>query len=184
MRKLLLISFGLILYCGLFLLLFSNLKNSRVQAQQIELPCPAGMGQWQPLVSRNPNTGGIRQYGCVDSNGNVSFNGLFTSITSVSSNALATITYSGTGACASFNFQTFGAVAGKVQCTGVTGVTTLTLTPGNIVPPNGFVCSVTDITSGFVLAETTPISTASCKVTSGATSITNGDTLTYSIIGF
>lgn len=49
-------------------------KESPVQAQSnVELACPSGLSPWQPLVTRNPGSGGIRQYGCVDLNGNLNY---------------------------------------------------------------------------------------------------------------
>jgi len=61
---------------GGLLFLLSSLNLREIQAQTvIELACPAGQAPWQTLVTRNPNTGGIRQYGCVDANGNLTFIG-------------------------------------------------------------------------------------------------------------
>lgn len=59
----------------LYLLSILNLNPSAEAQTVIELPCPAGQAPWQSLTTRNPNTGGIRQYGCVDSSGNLTFIG-------------------------------------------------------------------------------------------------------------
>lgn len=64
-------SFILKVFLGLiFIVLCPSLK-----AQNIELPCPSGQRALDILSTRNPNTGGIRQYACIDSSGNLSFIG-------------------------------------------------------------------------------------------------------------
>jgi hypothetical protein len=53
---------------------FSKLETP-VQAQVVELACGAGTRSVDALSTRNPNTGNIRQYACVDNNGNLTLNG-------------------------------------------------------------------------------------------------------------
>lgn len=57
----------------------------------------------------------------------------------------------GTGACATTSNQAGGSWAGNVKCTGTTGASTLTITPGTTAPA-GWHCSGSDNTSGHELA--------------------------------
>src|SRR5713226_7874826 len=65
--------FASLCFGGILCRVTSTLKNPpKTLAQQtIELTCPAGQSTLSPLVSRNPGTGGLRQYGCIDLNGNL-----------------------------------------------------------------------------------------------------------------
>ncbi len=56
-------------------------------------------------------------------------------------------TLSGTGACATRSGQLGGSWAGQVSCTGTTGASTLSITPGQIAP-NGWSCWASDVTHG------------------------------------
>lgn len=86
----------------------------------------------------------------------------------------------GTGPCASPGSQTGGAWVGSFTCPGTTGASVITITPGNTVA-HGFVCVVTDITAKIIIPQNF-FSPTLCQVT--AASITLGDTLTFSALGF
>lgn len=97
----------------------------------------------------------------------------------LSGGALAGLT--GTGACATITTQSGGSWAGTAKCTGTTGASTLTITPG-ITAPNGWVCNVQDETTRANLFQQTSHSTAACVLT--ITSVTQNDVFVFDAIAF
>lgn len=87
----------------------------------------------------------------------------------------------GTGACATITTQTGGSWAGRATCTGTTGASTLTITPG-ITAPNGWICNVQDQTTRANLFQQTATVAASCTLT--VTSVTQNDVFVFSAIAF
>jgi hypothetical protein len=87
----------------------------------------------------------------------------------------------GTGACATFSTQTGGAMSGRFTCTGTTGASTITITPGKTAA-NGWWCLVQDETTRANLAQQTSTVAASCTLT--ATSITQNDVLVFHVTAF
>ena len=89
-------------------------------------------------------------------------------------------TLSGTGACASISTELGGSWAGSLKCTGSTGASTVTITPG-VTAPNGWSCSSSDVTAGEAGAQSAS-STAACTVK--FSSVTSGDVLTFTAVAF
>lgn len=87
----------------------------------------------------------------------------------------------GTGACATLSTQTGGSSAGRATCTGTTGASTLTITPG-ITAPNGWVCYVQDQTTRANLLQQTSTTATACTLT--ATSVTQNDVVVFSAMAF
>lgn len=71
----------------------------------------------------------------------------------------------GTGACATTSTLTGGASTGSFLCTGTPGASTQIVTLPTAPNGNGWQCSASDVTSGVVWAQVTPVSTTSCKIT-------------------
>jgi hypothetical protein len=90
-------------------------------------------------------------------------------------------TLTGTGACATIITQSGGLWAGSAKCTGTTGASTLTITPGPTAP-NGWVCNVQDETTRANLFRQTSHSTTACTLT--ITSVTQNDVFVFSAIAF
>ena len=93
----------------------------------------------------------------------------------------STPTITGTGACATVSTQKGTIYAGQVTCTGVTGASTLTITPGTTAP-NGFRCSANDTTTLADTLTTGPVSATNCAFT-GATIAAN-DVISFSLNPF
>jgi len=91
--------------------------------------------------------------------------------------AKGTPNLSGTGACSVLNLPAGGLDAGQVGCSGSTGASTLTITPG-YTATHGFVCYVVDNTSHVVLGQSSSVPT-SCTVSG---TVTNSDTLLYGVL--
>ena len=107
-------------------------------------------------------------------------NGNLTSTTISACGSQATIT--GTGACATTSTQSGGSWAGNVKCTGVSGASNRTITPGTTAP-NGCSCFGSDNTSGHELAGAqTGGSATSCTLE--FTSITQNDFINFGAIAF
>jgi hypothetical protein len=87
----------------------------------------------------------------------------------------------GTGACATIATQTGGSWAGSAKCTGTTGASTLTITPGTTAP-NGWICSVNDETTRANLFQQTSHSATACTVT--VTSVTQNDVFVFKAVAF
>jgi hypothetical protein len=87
----------------------------------------------------------------------------------------------GTAACATIATQTGGSWAGSAKCTGTTGASTLTITPGTTAP-NGWICSVNDETTRANLFQQTSHSVTACTVT--ATSVTQNDVFVFKAVAF
>lgn len=105
--------------------------------------------------------------------------GKITAAAFVSGGAAAGLT--GTGACATISTQTGGSMAGRATCTGTTGASTFTITPGTTAP-NGWVCNVQDQTTRANLLQQTATVAASCTLT--ATSVTQNDVVVFTAIAF
>ena len=97
----------------------------------------------------------------------------------ISTNDPPTIT--GTGPCGTIASQVGGAIAGEFSCTGTTGASVVTFTQAYIAP-HGWACTLTDITTGVVIPQKTPISTTVCSLSAAA--ITTNDVLTYQAVAF
>jgi hypothetical protein len=87
----------------------------------------------------------------------------------------------GTGACATITTQTGGAFAGSAKCTGTTGASTLTITPG-LTAPNGWSCNVQDETTRANAFQQTSHTTTTCVLT--VTSVTANDVFVFSALAF
>jgi len=87
---------------------------------------------------------------------------------------------SGTGACAMITTQVGGAWSGSFKCTGTTGASTVTITPGTTAP-NGWSCSSSDETAGLAGAQSGH-STTTCTVKFAT--VTQDDVLTFSANAF
>lgn len=90
-------------------------------------------------------------------------------------------TLSGTGACATITTQLGGAWVGSAKCTGTTGASTLTITPG-ATAPNGWVCAVQDQTTRANLFQQTSFTTTTCVLT--VSSVTANDVFVFSALAF
>ena len=88
-------------------------------------------------------------------------------------------TLSGTGACSTTGTQKGGSWAGQFSCTGSTGASTVTITPGTTAP-NGWVCSARDQTGEVTLTQTANSST-SCTLSG---TITTNDILVFLAIAY
>lgn len=82
---------------------------------------------------------------------------------------------SGTGPCATITTQLGGSWSGSFKCTGTTGATVVTITPGSTAP-NGWSCGSSDITAGVSGAQSAS-TTTTCAVK--FTSVTANDVLTF-----
>lgn len=87
----------------------------------------------------------------------------------------------GTGACGTITTQSGGSWAGTAKCTGSTGASTLTITPGTTAP-HGWVCYVQDQTTPANLFQQTSNNATTCVLT--AASITSNDVFVFSAIAF
>jgi len=87
----------------------------------------------------------------------------------------------GTGACATITTQHGGSWAGDAKCTGTTGASTITITPG-VTALNGWVCYVQDETTRANLFQQTSHSTTSCTLT--ITSVTQNDVFVFSAVAY
>lgn len=87
----------------------------------------------------------------------------------------------GTGACATITTQTGGSWAGSAKCTGTTGASTLTITPGTTAP-NGWVCDVWDETTRANSFQQTSHTATTCVLT--ATSVTSNDLFVFKAVAF
>lgn len=119
-----------------------------------------------------------------DSNGNynivpASGGGVKLAAAPIGSGTVAGLT--GTGACASIAFQVGGSWAGKAQCTGSTGASTLTITFA-VTAPNGYVCDVQDETTRANLFQQTSHTNTTCVLT--VTSVTNNDVFVFTATAF
>jgi hypothetical protein len=92
-----------------------------------------------------------------------------------------TATISGTGACATITGSIGGTFAGSFQCTGTTGASTITITPG-ISSSHGWTCNVYDETTRADNPGQTTHTTAHCVVTSTATA--TNDIFSWSATGY
>lgn len=108
-----------------------------------------------------------------DSNGNVS------STPIIAGGAAAGL--SGTGACATITTQSGGSWAGSAKCTGTTGASTLTITPGTTAA-HGWVCDVQDETTRANLFQQTSHTTTTCVLT--ITSVTQNDVFVFTATAF
>lgn len=90
-------------------------------------------------------------------------------------------TLSGTGACATITTQLGGSFAGTAKCTGTTGASTLTITPG-ATAPNGWICRVQDETTRANLFQQTSHTTTACTMT--ITSVTSNDVFVFDAFAF
>jgi hypothetical protein len=84
---------------------------------------------------------------------------------------------SGTGACATITTQTGSALAGTFKCTGVTGASTVTISPG-AGAPNGWKCQGDDETTNNPLRQNGHGST-NCTISG---TVTSGDVIIFSIV--
>lgn len=89
-------------------------------------------------------------------------------------------TLAGTGACATRSGQLGGSFAGQITCTGTTGASTLTITPGNTAP-NGFTCWANDITHTLAGSQSTASTTAPVM---SFTTVTASDVVTFGCIAY
>jgi hypothetical protein len=87
----------------------------------------------------------------------------------------------GTGACSTIATQVGGAWGGSAKCTGTTGASTLTITPGTTAP-NGWICSVQDETTRANLFQQTSHTPTTCVLT--VTSVTQNDVFVFTAIAF
>lgn len=87
----------------------------------------------------------------------------------------------GTGACATITTQSGGQWAGTGKCTGTTGASTLTITPGSTAP-HGWVCNVQDQTTPANQFQQTSFTTTTCVLT--VTSVTVNDVFVFSALAF
>ena len=111
--------------------------------------------------------------------GGVACNGAYESRAIIAAGTAATL--SGTGACATITTQSGGGFAGRATCTGTTGASTLTVTPGTTAP-HGWVCEAFDETTRANLLQQTSDSTTACVLT--ATSVTQNDVFVFLAIAF
>jgi len=89
-------------------------------------------------------------------------------------------TLSGTGACASRSTQSGGAAAGQITCTGTTGASTLTITPG-ATAANGWSCWASDITHTLAGSQSAASTTAPVMTFS---SVTANDVVTFGCMAY
>jgi hypothetical protein len=87
---------------------------------------------------------------------------------------------SGTGACATITTQKGGSWAGSFVCTGTTGASTITVTPG-VTAPNGWVLTAYDMTGGVRGAQTGYTTTTA---TASISSVTQNDALSFTVVAF
>ena len=85
----------------------------------------------------------------------------------------------GTGSCITITAQLGGPWAGQVQCTGITGASTLIITPGYSAP-NGWSCWANDTTAGTALHQSTGGPTG-CTI---AGTVTANDVLTFGAVAY
>jgi len=85
----------------------------------------------------------------------------------------------GTGACNSTANASGGSWAGRAQCTGATGNSTLVITPGSFAP-NFWECSGSDATAGVPLAQT-GFSATTCTLTG---TVNTNDYVTFSAVAY
>lgn len=84
-------------------------------------------------------------------------------------------TLTGTGACASRSSESAGSWSGQVTCTGTTGASTLTITPGSSAP-HGWNCSASDVTHTLIGSQSAVSATAPVMTFS---SVTSGDVVVF-----
>jgi hypothetical protein len=106
------------------------------------------------------NTGSVTP-SATNSTGTVSLGGAI-----VASGTAASLT--GTGSCATITTQSGGNAAGTFKCTGTTGASTITITPG-LTAPNGWTCDVWDETTPADNPSQTSHTATTCVVTSTST---------------
>lgn len=86
----------------------------------------------------------------------------------------------GTGACASTSTLTGGVQAGSFLCTGTAGASTIII---NLpTASNGWSCWGSDVTAGTTMAQTTPATTTTCKLT--GTIATTSDKVIFGALAF
>jgi hypothetical protein len=88
-------------------------------------------------------------------------------------------TLSGTGACATIRTQVGGSWSGTFKCTGTTGASTVTISPGPTAA-NGWSCSASDETAGTNMAQSGH-NTTSCTVKG---SVTQNDVIVFTANAF
>lgn len=89
-------------------------------------------------------------------------------------------TLTGTGACATNSTQTGGSLAGRIQCTGTTGASTLVITP-SATAAHGWACYASDTTTLNTLRQIGANSTTACTI-SGV--VNSNDQLTFIAVAF
>jgi hypothetical protein len=85
-------------------------------------------------------------------------------------------TLAGTGACATITTQAGGSWRGTFKCTGTTGASTVTITPGTTAA-NGWKCGATDITTGPAAGVQSAFTTGGCTLS--FSSVTASDVIIF-----
>lgn len=110
---------------------------------------------------------------------NIAAGGLFIpcdSSTYKGSQSVPTVT--GTGACATITTQVGNMFAGTLKCTGVTGASTIVLTPG-LTAANGWRCSASDLTTNANLLNQSGSGVTTCTLS--AATITANDVIAFQL---
>lgn len=95
----------------------------------------------------------------------------------ISTGSVPTLT--GTGACATTSTQLGAGLAGSFHCTGTTGASTVTITPG-IAAPNGWSCFANDLTTANTLRQSAFTGTG-CTISG---TVNANDVITFGAIAF
>lgn len=92
-----------------------------------------------------------------------------------------TFAVTGTGACASIGTRAGGTNAGSFVCTGTTGASTATITPGNAVT-TAYMCYGRDVTTPTVVTQTGAQSTTTATL--NMTSVTANDVISFACLAY
>jgi hypothetical protein len=143
--------------------------------QQVQLTL--GANQWHSVSNF---LSGTPAAGCVTAPSNTTscYGALATVAPPVAAGPLPTLT--GTGACTTITAQKGGNWSGQATCTGPTGPTTLTITPG-VTAPTALQCHGSDATHSVPGAQS-GISASTCTLS--FPNVTSNDTITFTLTSY